>query len=242
MAFSVMVVAGLVALPFLDQSFFDPSLKELDVLIRLEAPPGTSLPRMDEITASAVDELATMSGVAGVGAHVGRAVMSDQIVNVNSGEIWANLEPSADYGDTLEAIESVIDRHPDVSGEVLTYSQQRVTQILRGRDQDVIVRLYGEDREVLGSKAEEVQGLLGGIEGVSATAVNHPVEEPVIEVSVDLERAQTFGVKPGDVPEGRGDTAVKARPATSSKSKRCSTSSCWARPRSGRARRTFVSY
>ena len=197
-AFSVLVVAGLVALPFLDQSF-DPSLEERDVLIRLEAPPGTSLPRMDEITASAVDELATMPGVAGVGAHVGRAVMSDQIVNVNSGEIWANLEPSADYGDTLEAIESVIDRHPDVSGEVLTYSQQRVTQILRGRDQDVIVRLYGEDREVLGSKAEEVQGLLGGIEGVSATAVNHPVEEPVIEVSVDLERAQTFGVKPGDV-------------------------------------------
>ena len=33
-----------------------------------------------------------MPGVGNIGAQVGRAVMSDQIVNVNSGEIWVNID------------------------------------------------------------------------------------------------------------------------------------------------------
>ncbi len=99
------------ALPFLDQSM-RPVLKERDVVVKLDAPPGTSLQRMDEITAQAVEELRSLPGVDDVGAHVGRAVQSDQIVNVNSAEVWVSIDPSADYDDTIAAIESVGRRAP----------------------------------------------------------------------------------------------------------------------------------
>ena len=198
LAVAVLAVAGFVALPFLHPSL-RPSLKERDILVHMEAPPGTSLQRTDRLVARAVDELAALPGVQGVGAHVGRAVTSDQIVNVNSGEMWVTVDPSADYDATVAAIEESVGRQSELSHDVLTYSEQRVTQVLEGSDEDIVVRVYGEDPAVLRDKAEEVRGLISGIEGVDRPRLALPPQEPVIEVEVDLERAERYGAKPGDI-------------------------------------------
>lgn len=194
----VLVAVGLVALPFL-QTSFRPSLNERDILVHLEAPPGTSLPRADELVAGMADELKALPGVRDLGAHVGRAVTSDQIVNVNSGEIWVNLDPSADYGATVADIEGVVAGQTELSYEVSTYSEQRVRQVLETSDEGMIVRVYGENPQVLREKAEEIQGMLSGIEGVQRSRVELPAGEPAIRVEVDLQRAQRYGAKPGDV-------------------------------------------
>ena len=196
--FGVFVIAGLVALAFLNQSL-RPELKERDVLVQLEAAPGTSLPRMDEITAQIVGDLQTQPGIANVGAHVGRAIMSDQIVNVNSAEIWLNIEDSADYDATVIAIESVVDGHGDVASHVRTYSDQRVTEILDRPSDELVVRVYGENAATRQEAAEQVQGVMAGVDGIDDPRIDVAIEEPTIEVEVDLELAQTFGVKPGDV-------------------------------------------
>lgn len=195
---AVVVAAGLVALPFLDVSM-RPSLRERDVLVHLDAPPGTSLPRMDGIVASAARDLSAIPGVRDVGAHVGRAVTSDQIVNVNSAEIWLSLDPAAPYEETLAAVRGVMDGYPEVSSAVTTYSSKRVSEILGGSDDDLVVRIYGEDPTTLRRLAEEVRGAIAGIEGIRAPRIVEPPEEPVIEVEVDVDRAQRFGIKPGDV-------------------------------------------
>ena len=79
--FAVFVGAALIALPFIDQNL-RPELKQRDVLVQLDAPPGTSLARMDEIAAQAVYDVGSLEGVANVTAHVGRAITSDQVVHV----------------------------------------------------------------------------------------------------------------------------------------------------------------
>jgi Cu/Ag efflux pump CusA len=196
--FAGFLVAGLVAIPFLDLSL-RPTLNERDVLVRLDAPPGTSLPRMDQVTADAVEELRALPGVANVGAHVGRAVMSDQVVNVNTAEIWINVDDSADYAATLTRIGEIADRQPDISSAVLTYSDRRITDILQREDDDVVVRVYGQDREVLRTKAEDVQQMLAGVAGIENARVDVASQEPTLEVEVDLAKAQAFGIKPGDV-------------------------------------------
>ncbi|HET6770971.1 MAG TPA: efflux RND transporter permease subunit [Actinomycetota bacterium] len=196
--FGALMLAGLVAVPFLDTSL-RPSLKERNLLVQLEAAPGTSLPRMNELTADAVEMLGSVPGVRDVGAHVGRAVMSDQIVNVNSGEIWVNLDPSADYEATVTAVDETIDGIAGVSSEVLTYSDQRITDILKGTDDDIVVRVYGENDEVLRTKAEEIRGILSRTAGVEDPEVQLEPEEQTIQVEVDLAKAQSYRVKPGDV-------------------------------------------
>jgi Cu/Ag efflux pump CusA len=197
-AFAVVAVLGLVAMPFVGQSM-RPSLQETDVLIHWDAAPGTSLPRMNEITAQAVDRLGSLPGVQNVGAHVGRAVMSDQVVGINTGEIWVKLDPAADHDATVASIEQVVDGFPQISNDVLTYSEERITDVVQGTDDEIVVRVYGENAEVLRTKAAEIQTLLSTIEGIQGAEAESEPDEPTIEVEVDLARAQEVGVKPGDV-------------------------------------------
>ncbi|MGH2776133.1 MAG: efflux RND transporter permease subunit [Actinomycetota bacterium] len=192
------VVLGLVALPFLDDSL-SPSLKERDLLIQMETAPGTSLAKMNELTGRAVQELGSLPGVDNVGADVGRAIMSDQVVNVNTSEIWVKLDPSSDYHATVATIEDVVDGYPEVSSNVLTYSEERITDVLEQTDDEIVVRVYGENSDVIQDKAQEVRGLVSGIDGVEEARAEIPEQEPTLEVEVDLARAQALGVKPGDV-------------------------------------------
>ena len=197
-ALAVALVAGVATLPFLDR---EPSigLRETDLLVQWDAAPGTSLPAMNDVTSDAVKELDSLSGVETVSAHVGRAIHSDQVVNVNSGEIWIGLAGSADPEATTAAIERVLDSYPDLRHRVTTYPEQRITDVLEGRDRDLVVRLYGADLRALDEKAEEISGLIAGIDGIQRPTVERVPTEPTIEVEVDLERAQRYGVVPGDV-------------------------------------------
>jgi len=194
----VTLLAGLVALPFLDASS-RPSLKERDVLIKLEGAPGTSLTKMNELTTQIIGELDPLSGVSNVGADVGRATMSDQIVNVNAAEIWVRLDPSADYRATIATIEGVVDDYRELSADVLTYSEERVAEVLEQEDDEIVVRVYGENPEVTRSKVEEVEDLISGVDGIEEPRVEFVADEPTLEVEVDLARAQALGVNPGDV-------------------------------------------
>jgi len=196
--FGVFVLAGLVALPFLDQSM-RPVLQERDVVVRLDAAPGTSLQRMDAITAQAVDELRSVPGIEDVGAHVGRAVQSDQIVNVNSAEVWVSVDADADYSDTVGAIESVAGGLPDVTNDVLTYSEQRITDVLGRGSDEIVVRIYGQDQAILEDKAQEVRDAIAGIDGVENARADLPADEPTIEVEPIIEEAESVGLAPGDV-------------------------------------------
>ncbi|MGQ0850080.1 MAG: efflux RND transporter permease subunit, partial [Actinomycetota bacterium] len=159
----------------------------------------TSLGQMNQITRQLVDELSARPGVGNVGAHVGRAITSDQLVNVNEGEIWVSIAPDADYDATLSAIEEVASGNTQISSDVLTYSEQRITTVLQGRREEVVVRVYGQEPAVLEAQAEEVRSMMAAISGIGEPQVQLPANEPIIEVEVDLDRAQAAGIKPGDV-------------------------------------------
>jgi CzcA family heavy metal efflux pump len=198
LAIGVALVAGLVTTPFLEPSSAV-RLQGNDLLVHLEAEPGTSLPAMSRITTDVVDELGSLSGMRDVSAHVGRAFHSDQVVDINSGQIWLNLDPSVDHDAAIAAIDQVLDGYPELTHAVSTYSEDRIADVLQGTDEDIVVRLYGANTETLRSKAEEVQAVLAGIAGVERPRVELPPTEPTLEVEVDLQKAQRFAVKPGDV-------------------------------------------
>jgi CzcA family heavy metal efflux pump len=194
----VVVLVGLAMVPLLSQDLA-PSFKDTDLLIRLNGTPGTSHPEMTRITAQASNELKQLQGVRDVGAHVGRAITSDQIVSVDSSELWVSVDPSADYDKTVASIQEVVSGYPGLNGEVLTYPKQRINDILSGPDDGLVVRVYGQDLEVLRSKAEEVRQVVAGVDGAASPQVERLVEEPTLEIEVDLAKAQQVGIKPGDV-------------------------------------------
>jgi Cu/Ag efflux pump CusA len=202
LAYALAALLGVVAvvmLPLLKQKQLLPSFQEPYLSIQLDAPPGTSLPAMNQIVSQASSELRAISGVRNVGAHVGRAVVGDQVVNVNSAGLWVSIDPSADYEATKAAVQRMIEGHTEVDGTVQTYLQQVLNQPQTNAKDGITVRVFGEDHDVLRGQAEKLQQALTGIAGVAGAHVALPLEEPTVEIEVNLDSAQRYGVKPGDV-------------------------------------------
>jgi CzcA family heavy metal efflux pump len=219
-AAGVAAVVLLGALPFLDTAVL-PSFKDRDVLVRLDAPPGTSNPRMTRIATDVGHELRALPGVDAVGAHVGRAKTGDQLVNVDSADLWVSLAPDADHDKTLASIDSVVARVRGVDHDVTTYTAQRMRDvgalrdgdnaasgsgidILTGSNRPLLVRVYGQDLATLRREAQRVLRVVSGVDGVVDQRLALPVTQPTIEIETDVEKAQRFGVKPGDVRRAEG--------------------------------------
>jgi CzcA family heavy metal efflux pump len=197
-ALAGLVIISLAIFPFLKRSLI-PQFKERDLLIHLDGAPGASQPEMSRIANRVSRELRSIPGVRDVDAHIGRAVFGDQIVNVNSAELWANLDPAADYDKTMAAVRQVVHGYPGLHSKVQTYLNEKSSQVVAKANEPISVRLYGEETPILRSQAEEVRKTLSGINGIVDSHVKLPVIEPVVDVQVNLAAAQRHGIKPGDV-------------------------------------------
>jgi Cu/Ag efflux pump CusA len=197
-AVAVIALIGAVALPQLGRAM-SPELQERDLLIEVEGAAGTSHPEMDRITTRMSEELRGIPGVKSVGAHIGRAITSDRVTQINSGAIWVNVDPKSNYKDTVATIEEVVAGYPGIEHEVTTYSADRIRELLSGSTNDIVVRVYGTDLNNLRATADQVLQALSGIDGAIDEQVELQVAEPQIEIEVDLAVAQEHGIKPGDV-------------------------------------------
>lgn len=197
-AVGVLLAVGAGLWPLLGQSFL-PALQERDLLVNLATPPGTSHTETFRIASRIGNELRSLPGVRSVGAHVGRAVTGDQIVGVNSGQLWVGIDSQADYDKTVAAIRETINGYPGIERNVQTYLRDKVGEVLTGVSNAIVVRIYGQQRDILRQKAEEVRQALNDIAGITDLRAEGQVEEPQVQVKVNLDAAGPVNVKPGDV-------------------------------------------
>jgi Cu/Ag efflux pump CusA len=195
----VLAVATLAVVPQLGGGKLLPVLQDRNLLIQVHAAPGTGLTEMGRVTGAMTAQLRDVPGVSDVGAHVGRAVTSDQTVDVNAAEIWLTVGGSASYARTQSAIRTVIKGYPGLRSDLLTYPSDRVTAAAAHTADDLVVRVYGQNLAQLRSKAAEVQATIARVPGVSAPTVRAIPEQPTVAVEVNLAAAQRYGLRPGDI-------------------------------------------
>jgi Cu/Ag efflux pump CusA len=152
---------------------------------------------MDRVVARMAGELRALPGVRDVGAHVGRAVTSDQIVGTSSGQIWVNFGRSS--AKTLHAVQRVVAGYPGVGTKVESYFNQRITDGEEAAGPPVVVRLSGEDYGTLHAKADQIVGVLSRVKGIVHPTVEAQPMQPVIDVQVNIDAAERVGIKPGDI-------------------------------------------
>lgn len=198
-AVCVLVVVSIVSITDFDQESLLPNFKETDLVVSMEGSSSASHSAMNRIMTLASSELRKIPGVRNVSALMGRAMMSDKRTNINSGELLVSIDPSADYEGTVAAVKQAVAQYPGLSPEVNTYLQKRLREELSGTGKSLVVRVYGEDLNMIRHKAEEVRKMMAGIEGIIDAKVQHPPEMPILEIEVDIERAKHYNLKPGDV-------------------------------------------
>ncbi|HET9650084.1 MAG TPA: efflux RND transporter permease subunit, partial [Microlunatus sp.] len=148
---SVLLVAGGVAVVAVDgPGDVLPTLRDRSLVVRLEAAPGTALVEMQRISGKIATELRSIPGVESAGAHAGRAINSDEVVDVNSAEVWLRIGEDADYRATRAAVESAVRGYPGLAATAQTYADDRVAAASRrvggaSAGEELVVRLSGVD-------------------------------------------------------------------------------------------------
>ena len=191
-------LAGILVYPLLGQSLL-PDFKERDFLMHWLTKPGTSWPEMDRITIQASKELRSIPGVRNFGAHIGQALLMDEVVGMYFGENWISVDPSVDYNATLAKIQQTVEGYPGLYRDVQTYLKERIREVLTGTSDAIVVRIYGRDLKVLEQKATEVKEALSKVPGIIDLHQAFQEDIPQVDVKVDLMKAQRYGIKPGDV-------------------------------------------
>jgi CzcA family heavy metal efflux pump len=193
-----LVAVGVVVWQFLGQSLL-PTFQERHLRIDWVGAPGTSHPAMTRMMTLASREVRSIPGVSGAYVHVGRAITGDQVVDVNASQLWVSIDPKADYDATVAAVQETVNGYPGFARNVQSYLTDRIREVLAGTSQSVVVRVYGKKRDVLQAKAEEVRQALADVDGLVDLRVDGYVEQPQVEIQVNLAAAEPYGLKPGDV-------------------------------------------
>ena len=199
---ALLVVAAAMVLPRVRQETLVPTFKETEVVVSIDAKPGTSHPVMSELVMNLSRKLREIDGIKNVSGHIGRAIGSDEVSDVNSSELWISIDPGADYDATLSTIHDVVKNFPGPDGldrDVETFLGERIQDQIQGEERGLVVRVYGDDLSKVEELAEDVVVKLKTIDGLGSAIVEAPISQPRIEIEPDLEKCKTHGVKPGEV-------------------------------------------
>jgi Cu/Ag efflux pump CusA len=147
-----------------------------------------------------------MPFVASVAQQIGRAEQADDTWGVNYEEMHVELKPLE--GDAAEAAESelrkTIASFPGVYFAVRRFLGERIEETISGVTAQVVVKIFGDDLDLLDRKSQEVAQLVGGIHGAADVQVEAPPGAPRIVVRLRPDRLTQFGFRPVDVLEAVG--------------------------------------
>jgi Cu/Ag efflux pump CusA len=196
----LLLLVTLASIPFLGEEFL-PNFKEYDFLMHWVEKPGTSIEAMDRITIRVSKELRAIPGVRNFGSHIGRAEVADEVVGPNFTELWISLDPEVNYTETVNKIQDVVNGYPGLYRDLLTYLRERIKEVLTGSSATLVIRIYGENLEVIRAKAEEVRGAIADVKGVIDLKVQPQELVPQIEIRVRPDRAAVYGLTAGMIRE-----------------------------------------
>ena len=195
---AVVILTGALLVPQLGQSLF-PQFKQRDFLIHMAAIPSTSDEEIVRTTTAMSKAIMAIPGVRNFGAHIGRARQGEEVAGIDFSEGWISIDPQADYDTTLAKIRAVVNEYPGLYRDVLTYLNERVEEVLAGSTHAITIRIYGENLPQIRATARKVLEEVSAVPGTLEPRVDVSVDTPQIEVEVDVPKASTYGLKPGDV-------------------------------------------
>ncbi|MCU9846799.1 efflux RND transporter permease subunit [Defluviimonas sp. WL0024] len=176
-----------------------PNFRNENVLVEWNSAPGTSLEVVMAEGQALSDTLLASDMVAHAALQVGRAEISDEVLNANSGSLWLTLADGVNPAKAEPEIARMVEQ-AGLAAAVTSYQNRQIARAAPPTaNADLLVRVYGHDFNELNAKAQEVTDRLTAIGGISGAELRQTDLEQVVEVEVDLDRAAKYGAKPGDV-------------------------------------------
>jgi cobalt-zinc-cadmium resistance protein CzcA len=187
---------------------FIPSLEEGDFAVEMSMAQGTSLSQMVESCTKAEKLLKKKyPEIKQVVSRIGSAEIPTDPMPVERADIMIALKPKAEWTsakttpELMEKMEETLSAIPGLEAEISQPIQMRNNELQTGIKQDVAVKIFGDDLDVLTQQAGKVKKMIEDVPGVSGIFVEEVAGLPQIQVKYNHEKMAAYGVSVDDISE-----------------------------------------
>lgn len=187
---------------------FIPSLEEGDFAVEMSMSQGTSLSQMVESCTKAEKLLKKeYPEIKQIVSRIGSAEIPTDPMPVERADIMIALKPKAEWTsakttpELMEKMEETLSAIPGLEAEISQPIQMRNNELLTGIKQDVAIKIFGDDLDVLTQQAGKVKRMIEDVPGVSGIFVEEVAGLPQIQVKYNHEKMAAYGVSVDDISE-----------------------------------------
>lgn len=180
---------------------FIPQLDEGDIAFHAILKPGSSLTEAVETTTKIekivieqfpeVEEIVSRIGVADVPTDPMPMDLADVIVRLKPEKEWVSAKSKEELIEKMKEAVSIL---PGVSYEFTQPIEMRFNELLTGVREDVAIKIFGEDLNILAEKAQEIEKLIADVEGIGDMSVEATSGLPQINIEYDRNKLAKYGV------------------------------------------------
>ncbi|MEO2061031.1 MAG: CusA/CzcA family heavy metal efflux RND transporter [Mesonia sp.] len=181
---------------------FIPQLDEGDIAFHVILKPGSSLSEMMETTTKVqkiikanypeAKSVISRIGVADVPTDPMPMDISDTFIILKPKSEWTSASTKEELIANIKEDISVI---PGVSYEFTQPIEMRFNELLSGVREDVAIKLFGEDLQVLADKAKEMGKIIASVDGVADMKVEATTGLPQITVNYNRNKLAQYGLQ-----------------------------------------------
>lgn len=196
-----LVIAAVVALPFLGGTFM-PEFREGHFVLQVSsAATGTSLEAMLEMGKRISAEVLALPYVQSIEQQVGRAELGEDTWGPHRSEFHVEFKANAkvDQHDAEEQLRKILAGYPGLQSDVVTFLGDRISESLSGETAQVAVKVFGDDLDALEATGGKIVGVLGKIPGIVDLQFKRQGGTPVLAVEPLPQAMAAAGLKAQDV-------------------------------------------
>ena len=197
---TVLVAFAAFALASLERDFLPP-FNEGSVQVNALLTPGTSLATSNRIGKAVERRLLQIDAVKTVVRRTGRAELDEHAEGVNVSEIVLELDVNADREQTIQEIRTAMEEIPGVVSSTEQPLAHLISHMVSGVKAQIGIKLYGDNLDVLREKANEMQRMISGIEGLADVMVEQQTNIPQLRIELDRPALVRHGLQPAAVME-----------------------------------------
>ncbi len=197
---AALCLLAIAALPFFGGSFL-PELQEQTFVVHMAAVPGTSIEESLRAGAEVTRALLQNSHVASVAQTIGRAELGDDTLGPNEGEFDVRLKAlgGGDVEEIQGELRKTLAKFPGYDFSMNSFLTERINETLSGEQADVVIKIFGNDLDVLDREAQKIAEVLSRIGGAADVRVQSPGGLPQMNVKLIPSKLLQFGFRPVDV-------------------------------------------
>jgi cobalt-zinc-cadmium resistance protein CzcA len=185
---------------------FIPTLEEGDLTVEIAMAQGTSLSEVVSTFGKAEKLLkAKFPEIKQAVTRIGSSEIPTDPMPMERGDMMLSMKPKDEWksassrAELMEKMEETLSVIPGIHVEISQPMQMRFNELMTGIRQDVAIKIYGSDLDVLAQQANKIAKIITPVEGVNEPFIEKVNGLPQIQVTYNRDKMAQYGLHISEV-------------------------------------------